>query len=817
LTSPTISGGTVDNAAIGGTTPSTGVFTTVQANTSLILEDPGAGNETITIQAPTIGMGGTYTLTLPTNDGDVNQALTTDGAGVLSWSTVATLSAGADDRMARYDGTNAIQAATSITVDDTDNIAGVATITVDTSVIFNEDTNNLTVLAADQTAAARNATIPNLTAGNDTFVFETHAATLANKTLILPQINDSAGGQKYVFAVSDLTADRTVTLPLLTGADTFVFESHSQTLANKTLTLPQINDSAGGQKYVFAVSDLTADRTVTLPLLTGADTFVFESHSQTLANKTLTLPQINDSAGGQKYVFAVSDLTADRTVTLPLLTGADTFVFEGHSQTLTNKTLTSPTISGGTVDNAAIGGTTPSTGVFTTVQANTSLILEDPGAGNETITIQAPTIGMGGTYTLTLPTNDGTSDQVFRTDGSGITSWQYRGWRAPVRAATTGAQTLATDFEPSDTIEGVSLAEGNRVLIKNQADALENGIYVVNAMGAPDRAADYATASNVASTFVVVQEGTTNADTMWVCTNNAFPDDEVDTDDLTFAQIGGAAGGGDVSGGSSSVDRELVLYNGTGGKTIQASTNAITVSDTADMTFPSEGSIIMTETGVGSNTVTIVAPSAIGTPFTLTLPADDGAANEVLSTDGSGVTSWVPAVGKKTMWIPAAAMISTVTNGAALQQIATTSNAINYKVYDFDTTTQEHVCFDVAFPKSWNLGTVTFQVFFQTSTIPAQSVVWKLQGVAISNDDPLDATYGTAGTITISNLSAAVNAATDLIVAGESNDITIGGTPAENDLVAFRLFRDVATDTYANDARLRGIKIFYTVSTLTDD
>lgn len=73
---------------------------------------------------------------------------------------------------------------------------------------------------------------------------------------------------------------------------TIVGTSDTQTLTNKTLTspvltTPQINDTSANHQYVFAVSELTADRTVTMPLLTGNDTFVFASHTQTLDNKTI--------------------------------------------------------------------------------------------------------------------------------------------------------------------------------------------------------------------------------------------------------------------------------------------------------------------------------------------------------------------------------------------------------------------------------------------------------------------------------------------------------------------------------------------------
>ena len=91
----------------------------------------------------------------------------------------------------------------------------------------------------------------------------------------------------------------------------------------------------------------TADRTATLPDATG--TIVLDVATQTLTNKTLvsallTTPRINDTSADHQYVYAVSELTANRTVTLPLLGADDTFVFGNHTQTLTNKTLTSPVL-----------------------------------------------------------------------------------------------------------------------------------------------------------------------------------------------------------------------------------------------------------------------------------------------------------------------------------------------------------------------------------------------------------------------------------------------------------------------------------------
>lgn len=89
-----------------------------------------------------------------------------------------------------------------------------------------------------------------------------------------------------------------------------------------------------------------------------------------------------------------------------------------------------------------------------------------------------------------------------------------------VRAASAVAGTLSTDFDNGSTVGGVTIATNDRILIKNQATASENGIYIVNASGAPTRAAD---ADPVASelekgTYVLVTEGTYAA-TGWLVTD----------------------------------------------------------------------------------------------------------------------------------------------------------------------------------------------------------------------------------------------------------------------------------------------------------
>lgn len=111
--------------------------------------------------------------------------------------------------------------------------------------------------------------------------------------------------------------------------------------------------------------------------------------------------------------------------------------------------------------------------------------------------------------------------------------------KLPVRVATTAAGTLASSFENGDTVDGVVLATGNRILIKNQAAPAENGIYTVNATGAPTRATDADAVAEVArGTTVTAQEGTANTGTLWVITATIVT---LGTTAFTWAQIG--AGG----------------------------------------------------------------------------------------------------------------------------------------------------------------------------------------------------------------------------------------------------------------------------------
>ena len=187
-----------------------------------------------------------------------------------------------------------------------------------------------------------------------------------------------------------------------------------------------------------------------------------------------------------------------------------------------------------------------------------------------------------------------------------------------VVVATTGNGAISTAYANGQTVDGVTLSTGDRILLKDQTSGSANGIYNVNASGAPSRASDMATGANAAGNFVFVEKGTVNGNNGFVCTTDVAV---VGTNALTFTQFSGAgqviAGDGiQKSGNTLSLDLKAnsgVIISSTE-LALDLSANNIT------------GTLAITDGGTGATTISGVLDNLSFTAFTKTLRTAGNAA-----------------------------------------------------------------------------------------------------------------------------------------------------------------------------------------------
>ena len=208
--------------------------------------------------------------------------------------------------------------------------------------------------------------------------------------------------------------------------------------------------------------------------------------------------------------------------------------------------------------------------------------------------------------------------------------------------------------------------------------------------------------------------------------------------------------------------------------------------------------------------------TAVGTSvFTNLDISGDVDVDGTLETDAltvGGVAAKV--AGKESIYVPATAMYPSTTNGcASLAQVETTALRPDLMALDFATGADEFAQFSIAFPKSWNEGTVTFQPYWTVTGTNTGTVAWGLSGIAVSSDDSINTAFGTTVVCTALAHSGTSN---DLMMSVESGAVTIAGSPAAEDMCFFQVSRDVSADAQSGDARLLGIKLFFTTDAAND-
>ncbi|MEW9530591.1 hypothetical protein [Microbispora sp. NPDC049125] len=151
-------------------------------------------------------------------------------------------------------------------------------------------------------------------------------------------------------------------------------------------------------------------------------------------------------------------------------------------------------------------------------------------------------------------------------------------WKQSVRAATTTNGTLATAYANGSVIDGVTLATGDRILLKDQTTGADNGVYTVNGSGAPTRAADADSSAEVTSGLAVtVTEGTVNGDKTYILTTN----DPIvlGTTALSFSPLGG--GGTVYTAGSGLTESPAGTFNVNTGTGLEISTGTVRIAGAA--------------------------------------------------------------------------------------------------------------------------------------------------------------------------------------------------------------------------------------------
>ena len=365
--------------------------------------------------------------------------------------------------------------------------------------------------------------------------------------------------------------------------------------------------TADSYETTLQVTDPSADRTITFPDATGTvaltsnipSAYTDENAQDAVGNALGSGLSYDDSTG------AISVNTSTIQARVADVSDTEIGYLNGVTSAIQTQIDSKLSLSGGTMTGAIAMGTSKITGLGTPTDATDAATKSYVDAVTEGLHIHEAVI-----------------------------------------AATTANVTLSSALENGDTLDGITLATGNRILVKNQSTASENGIYVVQASGQPTRATDFDTATEVDSgDFVFVYSGTVNGGTGWVQTNRPAT---IGTDAIAFTQFSGAgtytAGNGlTLTGTAFSIDTAITADLSTS-QTLSNKTLASAVATTS-LTLNATAELRLADTD-SSHYVGFKAPSTVSTNRIWTLPSADGSAGQTLSTDGSGALSWsTPAQG----------------------------------------------------------------------------------------------------------------------------------------------------------------------------
>ena len=590
-------------------------------------EGTNNGSNSVSLKAPN-SIASDLTLTLPGADGSAGQPLVTDGSGGLSFGTITT----AINIAADSGSTDGVSTEETITFEGGTGI--------DTTV-----TNNKISYAIDSTVATLTGsqTLSNKTLASPIFTTQFSIGSAVISEAELETIDGITAGtaaaskavvldaNRDIGTVRNLTSDGTVTAAGFTIGSATMVETD----------LEQVEDITAGTAAASKALVVDANKDIgTLRNITSNGSF-------SAASGTFTG---NIVIGNGAYIGSTSDtdaiqIEADGDVVLSQALA----VSGSHTVTGTTTMNGAVNIGNASADAVAIAGTatfTPSAdfdGGFTVASSQTI----DMG-GNQVTNVADPTQAQNAAtkaYVDAVKTGLNVKDSVKLGTTAALAASTYANGSSGVGA------TLTANANGALSIDSVAVSTSDRVLIKDQADAAQNGIYTVTNTGGAGaafvltRATDADTSAEMpGGTFVFVTQGTNNADNGFTFTHNGTP--TMGTTDLTVAQFSGAgqidAGAGLTKSGNTlavQVDDSSIEINS---DTLRVKASGITnamLAGSIDLTAKVTGSLPVANGGTGASSLTANRLLlANGTSAISVLAA--GTAGQVMTSNGASAPAF---------------------------------------------------------------------------------------------------------------------------------------------------------------------------------
>jgi hypothetical protein len=460
----------------------------------------------------------------------------------------------------------------TFTVDAQGRLTAAGTASISTSFTVDADSgDNLTISGGDTFTIVGGTGLTSVASATDTLTLNLDNTTVTGGSYG----SASSVGTFTVDAQGRLTAAGSTTIEIALGTNTS--GNYVATITGGTGVTSSAATTGEGTTHSLSIGqDVATSASVTFAGLTlNGGSIVFEGAT----------------ANDHETTLAVTDPTADNTITLPNNSG--TVITTGNLHNITEfGVLTSAIVMEGSTANnfeltiSAGDPTADRTVTFPDATGTVALVADVAALAGATFT---GAIAMGTNKITGLGTPTDAADAATKAYVDAVAEGLHV--HESARATTNANVSIANGLENGDTFGGVTLATGDRVLLRSQTTTSENGIYVVQASGQALRAADFDTAAEVDSgDFIFVTSGT-YANTGWVQTNRPAT---IGTDAIAFTQFSGAG-----------------IFTAGNGLTING--NEFNVVGTADRIVSNGDSIDIASTYVGQSSITTLGTIATGT------------------------------------------------------------------------------------------------------------------------------------------------------------------------------------------------------------